>query len=109
MVSIGHYQPPNLLHVILDNESHESTGGQATLSPTVQFTEIAIACGYYSSIKIFNPAKLADAIRWCLAEKGPNLIHVKVKPGSDPSLGRPTVTPVQVKERFMKFIGSFRS
>ena len=102
MVSIGHYRPSNLLHVILDNESHESTGGQGTLSPTVQFTEIAVACGYQSSIKVFSAEKLADTIRRSLSEKGPHLIHVKVKCGSDPSLERPTVTPVQVKERFMK-------
>jgi len=109
MVSVGHYRPSNLLHVILDNESHESTGGQATLSPTVQFSEIAIACRYQSSVKVFSAEKLADTIRRSLAEKGPHSIHVKVKRGSDPSLGRPTVTPVQVKERFMKLIGSFRS
>ena len=102
MASIGHYHPSNLLHVILDNESHESTGGQATLSPTVQFSEIAIACGYQSSVKVFSAEKLADTIRRSLIEEGPHLIHVKVKRGSDPSLGRPTVTPVQVKERFMK-------
>jgi len=105
MASIGHYRPPNLLHVILDNESHESTGGQATFSPTVQFTDIAVACGYQSSVKIFSAEKLADTIRRCLVERGPHLVHVKVKRGSDPNLGRPTVSPVQVKERFMKSIG----
>ena len=104
MVSIGHYRPSNLLHLILDNETHESTGGQATLSPTIQFSEIAIACGYRSAIKVFSAERLADTIRRSLAEKGPHLIHVKVKGGSDPALGRPTVTPVQVKERFMKLI-----
>ena len=109
MVSIGHYHPSNLLHVIFDNESHESTGGQATLSPTVRFSEIAIACGYQSSVKVFSAEKLADTIRRSLAEEGPHLIHIKVKRGSEPSLGRPTATPVQVKERFMKLIGSFRS
>ena len=104
MASIGHYRPSNLIHVILDNESHESTGGQATLSPTVQFSEIATACGYQSSVKVFRAAKLMEVVQRCLKEKGPHLIHVKVECGSDPSLGRPTVTPVQVKERFMRFV-----
>ena len=54
---------------------------------------------------MFSAEKLADTVRRSLAEKGPHLIHVKVKRGSDPSLGRPTVTPIQVKERFMKLIG----
>jgi len=46
MVSIGHYLPKNLVHVVLDNESYESTGGQSTLSRSVDFCGIAIACGY---------------------------------------------------------------
>ena len=28
LATIGFYQPSNLLHIILDNEAHDSTGGQ---------------------------------------------------------------------------------
>ena len=46
LTTIGYYQPANLLHIILDNESHDSTGGQRTASGIVRFAEIAGACNY---------------------------------------------------------------
>ena len=33
----------DLIHIVLDNGAHESTGGQATVSPVVDFTEVTIA------------------------------------------------------------------
>jgi len=44
--AIGRRQPPNLLHVVLDNACHESTGGQSTLSSAVDFAALASASGY---------------------------------------------------------------
>jgi hypothetical protein len=37
-----------------------------------------------------------------LAGEGPALVHAKVALGADAALGRPTVTPVQVKEQFIE-------
>jgi len=33
--------PPNLRHLLLDNGAHDSTGGQATVSPNVSFAQVA--------------------------------------------------------------------
>src|SRR3984957_3166783 len=44
--TLGAYGPANLLHLLLDNGAHDSTGGQATVSPQVSFAHIAAACGY---------------------------------------------------------------
>jgi len=41
--TIGAYRPANLTHVVLDNGVHDSTGGQATVSPVVDFAAIALA------------------------------------------------------------------
>lgn len=35
LASISAYAPSNLLHVILDNGVHDSTGGQSTVAPHV--------------------------------------------------------------------------
>jgi phosphonopyruvate decarboxylase len=43
---------------------------------------------------------LADAFR----ADGPALIHVRIKPGSIRPLGRPTIPPVEVAERFRNFL-----
>ena len=37
LATIGAYGPPNLRHLLLDNGVHDSTGGQATVSPVVSF------------------------------------------------------------------------
>lgn len=37
-------------------------------------------------------------------EKGPIFLEIKVKKGSRKNLGRPTTTPIENKEMFMKFL-----
>ena len=46
MATIGAYRPKNLIHVVLDNGAYESTGSQPTVSPSVEFSNTAISCGY---------------------------------------------------------------
>ena len=46
LATIGAYRPPNVIHILLDNGVHDSTGGQATVSPLVDFPGVALACGY---------------------------------------------------------------
>lgn len=41
----------NFCHILLDNQSHDSTGGQFNLSPFVDFAQVAKACEY-STIKV---------------------------------------------------------
>ena len=48
LATIGSRAPANLVHVVLDNGVHDSTGGQATVSPNVDFAGVALACGYAS-------------------------------------------------------------
>jgi len=104
LATIGYYQPTNFMHIILDNESHDSTGGQATSSPIVDFAQLAAAANYRNALSLESRADLADAIKRLRKEPGPTLLHVKIRPGSPKNLGRPTVKPHEVKERFMQFL-----
>lgn len=106
LVSVGHYRPPNYVHVVLDNESYESTGGQETLSSSVKFDEIAIGCGFATAATVYGKEKLLACLKDVSERPGPHLIHVKVTKDSPSDLGRPTIGPVQVKERFMDYIQS---
>ena len=104
LATIGHYQPERLVHIVIDNEAHDSTGGQATVSSTVDFARVAAAANYRH---VFSAERAAD-LDACLAEMlrvpGPSLLHLKIRPGSPEKLGRPTVKPHEVKERFMHFL-----
>jgi len=104
LATIGHYQPSKFIHIILDNEAHDSTGGQYTVSSSVDFCTVAAACGYQQCYRADKKPDVISAVNSSKSLPGPSLIHVKVAPGSDPQLGRPTVQPVQVKERFMRFL-----
>ena len=104
MATIGAYQPPGLLHVLLDNGVHDSTGGQATVSPMVDFAGVALACGYAQAFTADTAAGFEAAFAQALAASGPVLLHVRIRPGSLAVLGRPTVAPHEVAQRFRSFL-----
>jgi len=106
LATIGFYQPSNLLHIVLDNEAHDSTGGQQTASGIVRFAAIAAAANYHSAFAVDRPEEIRDAVRLLRHRIGPSLLHVKIQPGSPAKLGRPTVPPHEVKERFSQFLSS---
>ncbi len=106
LATIGFYRPPNLLHIILDNEAHDSTGGQQTASGVVRFASLAAAANYHSAITADRPEEIREAVRLLRHRPGPSLLHVPIKPGSPEKLGRPTVQPHEVKERFSEFLRS---
>jgi phosphonopyruvate decarboxylase len=101
----GAYGPPNLWHLLLDNGVHDSTGGQATVSPRVSFAEIAAACGYASSLETSELARISS---W-LTERpieGARFARLFIRSGAPSDLPRPSVTPVEVKTRLMRHIGA---
>ena len=102
LATIGHYKPPNFYHILFDNNVHDSTGGQPTVSDTLNFELLGKACGYSSIIAISQKEKIEDALKDAFSTSGPTLIIIKVKPGARADLGRPTTTPIENKEFFMK-------
>lgn len=102
--TIGHYQPRNLYHIVFDNNCHDSTGGQPTVSNTVDFKQIALACGYKTARTVQTQQELIAAIKGIEDSEGPGLIVAKVRKGARKDLGRPTTTPIENKGEFMKFL-----
>jgi len=103
--TVGAYGPPNLQHLLLDNGAHDSTGGQATVSPLVSFADIAAACGYASAL---DTRDLGEVVNWLEAPplKGPRFARLHIGMGTPGDLPRPTMTPVDVKTRFMQHFKS---
>jgi phosphonopyruvate decarboxylase len=106
LATVGATAPPNLWHLLLDNSAHESTGGQATVSATVAFADVAAACGYRSCLDTDSVAGLAD---WLKLTNGPHFARLLTRTGTPKDLPRPKVTPQQVRERFMRHIGKVRT
>lgn len=102
--TIGAYAPANLIHVLLDNGAHDSTGGQATVSPVVDFASVALACGYRLAASCDTLQGFGTAFGEAVASPGPSLVHMRIAPGSMDKLGRPTVKPYEVARRFRAFL-----
>lgn len=102
--TVGQLKPKNFYHILMNNQVHESVGGQATAARFIDFTELVKANGYANVSSADNEDGLISQIRNFMEVKGPNFIEVKIKPGSREDLGRPTETPKKNKELFMGFI-----
>lgn len=102
--TIGYERPRNLVHILLDNQTHESTGGQATVSHSIDFCGIASACGYPQVQSQATPARLTDCLRAPTTEL--TFIHVRIKPGTPKDLPRPTITPDEVADRLRKHLAA---
>ncbi|ARF70193.1 phosphonopyruvate decarboxylase [Paenibacillus larvae subsp. pulvifaciens] len=105
LATAGSYSPSNMLHILLDNQAHDSTGGQRTVSGNIDFVEIAAACGYIRVIYTHNLKQLKASIQEWKKQKGLTFIHLKIASGSKERLGRPRIKPYEVKERLRTFLG----
>lgn len=104
MATVGAYRPKNLVHVLIDNEAHDSTGGQGTVTGGISFGAIAKGFGYeqvYSTDQLNVFKNILTEIKKTMA---PTFIHMKTQKGSPEKLGRPKVTPAEVSVRFAEFV-----
>ena len=98
---IGQAQPKNLIHILIDNEAHESVGGFPTAAKNVNFAAVAKACGYRASYEAENEAELRKALVSLRTEEGPVLLVIHSAIGARNDLGRPRTTPQENKQAFM--------
>ncbi|MBX3258717.1 MAG: phosphonopyruvate decarboxylase [Labilithrix sp.] len=97
LATIGYERPQNLVHVLLDNEAHDSTGTQSTVTHSVDLGGCARACGYPTVQRVTTAGELEAALADRTA--GLRFIHLKTKPGAPADLVRPKVTPREVAAR----------
>ncbi len=101
--AIAYAGPANLRHVLVDNGCHESTGGQSSLSGTVDFCALAAGSGYRSVSRHADPSAFA---RWVDApHDGPAFLHAPTLPGTPADLPRPKQPPSVVARRFAAQLG----
>lgn len=103
--TIGTYASNNFIHILLDNEVHDSTGGQSTVSKNINFAMIAKACGY-SMVLSGNKMELIDELFSLNKNEGPAFGHLKICSGTIENLPRPNVKPNEVLRRMMRHINS---
>lgn len=108
LATIGASGTENIIHVVINNEAHESVGGLPTVAGQLDFPAIARACGYRNSYSCATREELQNIMAEARGLPGPTFIEVKCALGARPDLGRPKSTPQANKHIFMEYLQSLR-
>jgi phosphonopyruvate decarboxylase len=105
MTTIGQFASSSYIHIVLNNCSHDSVGGQPTVAGTIDLPAIALSSGYKNVYKkITTRGELISALATAMEDSGPTFIEVMVKKGARADLGRPKETPIENKFAFITYI-----
>jgi len=104
LAMLGYERPANLVHILLDNSIHESTGGQSTLSAAVDFCAVAAACGYPTVVTAASAEELAAQLTATVGQLA--FIYAPTLPGVPDDLPRPTMAPAEVADRLRSHISA---
>ena len=101
MINIAKFGKSNFKHILLNNFSHESVGGQSTNIDKLNFSQIIRGFGYKKYFKIDTEYNFKKIIKNFLKTKGPVFLEVKIKKGTLKNLIRPTNLEL-IKKNFIK-------
>ena len=101
---ISSQSPENFVHIIINNQSHESVGAMPTGCQKINFSELAKNVGYSWTIRVSTLEELTKVLRNIDEQKGPILVEVLVSLDSRADLGRPRESARENKEAFMEYI-----
>lgn len=104
MAVMGANKPPNLIHIVINNASHETVGGMPTVAANINFIQIVKGCGYPKAYSVDNFEDLDTALKNAKRGKELTFIEVKANIGSRADLGRPTTSPMENKRAFMNYL-----
>lgn len=94
----------NLIHFLINNEAHDSVGGQPTKGASISFSKVAKELGYKETFEVKTKKDLIKICSNVNDLKGSVLITVKTRAGFRKDLGRPDRSPINNKQDFMKFL-----
>ncbi len=99
---VGSKAPKNFYHVMFNNSAHESVGGLPTIMGEIDIENIVLACGYKDVFYASDSDELKDVLPKFTQSEGPVFLNIAVDISSRNDLGRPTTTPIENKNEFMK-------
>ena len=103
LATIGQAKCENLVHLVINNGAHETVGGLPTAGFDADLGAVARACGYRHVLLAASETELEDALKH-LPESGPVFLEIRCALGARADLGRPTTTPIENRDAFMRFL-----
>ena len=104
LTSIANSKITNFFHIVLNNEAHESVGGQETSAKKINLSDLVKNLNQEKTFYIKTKSELNKLLKKFNEEGGNYFIECKIKMGSRSNLGRPSKTPIENKESFMDFL-----
>ncbi len=101
---IGSKKLTNFKHIIINNGSHDSVGGQATVALEIDLDKISKGFNYTKTFKVDRKEDLNETFNSFKNCVGPCLLEIYVNKGSRKDLGRPTISPKNNKKDFISFL-----
>ncbi|WP_458403791.1 phosphonopyruvate decarboxylase [Methanobrevibacter sp.] len=98
----GSRKPDNFYHIMFNNSAHESVGGLPTIMCDMDISSIVLGCGYNNAYNASNIDELKEVLPKFVEDNGPVFLNIDVDISSRKDLGRPTTTPVENKNEFIK-------
>lgn len=92
----------NFKHIVLNNEAHDSVGGQPTANNCANIVQIALNSGYDKVYSVQSMYELENALENFISDRCTSLLEIKVKCGARADLGRPKEKPQENKKIFME-------
>ncbi len=99
--TLAHYAGDKFIHIVINNGSHESVGGQPTEGFFTDLCAIAKAAGYQQAICISNGNELEQWLNKGLGGTDAQFVEIRTNKSSRADLGRPEGKPTDWKKKFM--------
>ena len=104
MAVIGNNRPNNMIHIVINNEAHETVGGMPTVAGGIDMVTIAKSCGYPYAVSVSTSKSLDSELEAAKKRNMLSFIEVKSAIGARDDLGRPTTTSLENKQNFMEYL-----
>ena len=94
----------NIIHILINNGSHDSVGGQPTKAQVINLSKIASGFGYSHIARAKSYEDIKINLDNFLKLKGSCFLEILCKPGSRKNLMRPEEEPYKMKNKFISFL-----
>ena len=109
LVQIANSSHNRFCHIIINNSSHESVGGQPTLGEKFSFAEVCKNIGYTTTCRVNSIADLIENIKLFKVKGGVVCIELICSSSSRKNLSRPSSTPLENKKSFINKLNSHKN
>ena len=97
----GTFASKNFKYILLNNNTHDSVGGQSTYANQINFEKLSNSLGFKKYYSIKDNQNLKKTLKQFLSGNGLNFLEVKVTNSKIKNLPRPK-NLIKIKNQFMK-------